>query len=163
MRISPPPPPRSLPCAPPAAIASTPTPPSAPGLRWLPEPAAWSSVSDRNVKENFRTLDGRAILHKLSLIPITEWNYKAQAPSIRHIGPMAQDFYAAFGLGEDDKHISTIDADGIALISIQALYQMSLALEQKDKELEAKVKEIDELRQRIEKLEKLVQELSAKK
>jgi hypothetical protein len=86
----------------------------------------FSCTSDRNVKENFKALDGRAILHKLSLIPITEWNYKAQAPSIRHIGPMAQDFYAAFGLGEDDKHISTIDADGIALISIQALYQMSL-------------------------------------
>jgi hypothetical protein len=125
------------------------------GVTLAPGASAWSSVSDRALKENFKALDGRAILHKLSLIPITEWNYKAQAPSIRHIGPMAQDFYAAFGLGEDDKHISTIDADGIALISIQALYQMSL-------ELEAKVKEIDELRQRIEKLEKLVQELSAK-
>jgi hypothetical protein len=124
--------------------------------------SAWSSVSDRALKEHFQALDGRAVLHQLSLIPITEWNYKAQAAQIRHIGPMAQDFYAAFGLGESDKTISTIDADGIALISIQALYELSVALEQKDKELETKIKEIDALRARIEKLEKLVEALSKK-
>jgi hypothetical protein len=127
----------------------------------------FSCTSDRNVKENFRALDGRAILHKLSLIPITEWNYKGQDPTIRHIGPMAQDFYAAFGLGESDTTISTVDADGIALISIQALYQMSL---EKDKQIEQLTQEIEELRasnaalqERLEALEKLVKELMPKK
>jgi hypothetical protein len=127
----------------------------------------FSCTSDRNVKENFRALDGRAILHKLSLIPITEWNYKGQGPTIRHIGPMAQDFYAAFGLGESDTTISTVDADGIALISIQALYQMSL---EKDKQIEQLTQEIEELRasnaalqERLEALEKLVKELMPKK
>jgi type II secretory pathway component PulM len=83
---------------------------------------------------------------------------------------MAQDFYATFGLGESDRTISTVDADGIALISIQALYQLSL---EKDKQIEQLTKELEELRQkaaqveelqrRIEQLERLVQELSAKK
>jgi hypothetical protein len=115
--------------------------------------SAWASVSDRALKENFRTLDGRAILHQLSLIPITAWNYKAQDAAIRHIGPMAQDFYGAFGLGTDDTTISTIDLDGVALAAIQGLYQLSL---EKDKQIE-------ELEQRIEKLEKLVEEMMQKK
>jgi hypothetical protein len=54
-------------------------------------------------------------------MPIREWNYKAQDAAIRHVGPTAQDFHAAFGLGEDPKRISTIDADGVALRAIQAL------------------------------------------
>jgi hypothetical protein len=88
-----------------------------------------------------------------------ELQYKTQEAAIRHLGPMAQDFYAAFGLGEDDKHINTIDADGIALISIQALYELSL---EKDKQIAAQSQEIDALKQRIEKLEKLVQALNKK-
>ncbi|HKO95700.1 MAG TPA: tail fiber domain-containing protein [Pyrinomonadaceae bacterium] len=119
------------------------------GAQIFPGATAWSLMSDRNVKENFQPIEGRLILQKLSLIPITEWNLKSQDPSIRHIGPMAQDFYAAFGLGESDRHISTIDADGITLVSIQALYQMNL---EKDKKIE-------ELQQRIEKLEKLMARL----
>ncbi len=134
---------------------------------------SWSSISDRALKENFRILDGREVLHRLSLIPITEWNYKAQDTSIRHIGPMAQDFYAAFGLGESNRHISTIDADGIALLSIQALYELSLEkekkIEQLTKEIEMlraadakKSQEITELKARLEALEKIVLELMKK-
>jgi len=52
------------------------------------------------------------------------WNYKAQDPSIRHIGPMAQDFYGAFSYGEDNKYINTLDADGVALAAIQGLYEV---------------------------------------
>lgn len=116
------------------------------GVQVAPGGNAWSALSDRNVKENFVPVNGRLILQKLSFIPITEWNLKSQDSSVRHIGPMAQDFYASFRLGESDRHISTSDADGITLISIQALYQMSLEKDQK----------IEELQQRIEKLEKLV-------
>lgn len=78
-------------------------------------------MSDRNVKSEFRAVDSDELLSKLATIPMTTWRYNAQDPSIRHIGPMAQDFYAAFGVGEDDKHITTIDADGVALAAIQAL------------------------------------------
>jgi len=86
---------------------------------------AWSSVSDRALKENVTPVDGQEVLARLADVPIAAWNYKSQDPSVRHIGPMAQDFSAAFGVGEDDKHISTVDADGVALAAIQGLYQLA--------------------------------------
>lgn len=94
--------------------------------------SAWSSVSDANMKEHFRDLDGDGILAKLAAMPIREWNYKAQDAAIRHVGPTAQDFAAAFGLGEDPLRISTIDADGIALRAIQALEARTTRLSAND-------------------------------
>jgi Chaperone of endosialidase len=91
------------------------------GVELKPGASAWSSVSDVNRKENFTDLDGEDVLTKLATMPIRVWNYKAQDAAIRHVGPTAQDFAAAFGLGEDPLRISTIDADGIALRAIQAL------------------------------------------
>ncbi|HZY42592.1 MAG TPA: tail fiber domain-containing protein, partial [Anaerolineae bacterium] len=85
---------------------------------------AWSPLSDRNSKANFSSIDAREIVEKLAQIPISTWNYKTQDAAIRHIGPMAQDFAAAFNVGEDDKHITTIDADGVSLAAIQGLYQI---------------------------------------
>jgi trimeric autotransporter adhesin len=85
---------------------------------------SWSSVSDRSLKENLQPVDGRAILARLTRLPITTWNYLAQDASIRHMGPMAQDFYAAFGLGEDDVSIATLDLDGVALAAIQGLAEI---------------------------------------
>jgi hypothetical protein len=82
---------------------------------------AWTTLSDRRMKTNFRALDGEQVLAKLARIPILEWNYISQDASIRHVGPMAQDFRAAFGLGADDRHINTLDPDGISLKAIQAL------------------------------------------
>ena len=80
------------------------------------------SSSDRNVKENFRPLDGRAVLAKVAALPLSEWNYKRDAADLRHLGPMAQDFHAAFGLnGDDDTHISVVDEGGVALAAIQGL------------------------------------------
>jgi hypothetical protein len=100
---------------------------------------AWSALSDRNSKANFVAVDTRAVVEKLAQMPISTWNYKTQAESIRHIGPMAQDFAAAFGVGEDDKHISTIDADGVSLAAIQGLYQMVQEKDQRIVQLENKV------------------------
>jgi uncharacterized coiled-coil protein SlyX len=82
----------------------------------------WASVSDRNAKENFVSVDGGQVLEKIAAIPISTWNYKSEDRSIRHMGPMAQDLHAAFGLGDSDKSIATIDADGVALAAIQGLY-----------------------------------------
>ena len=97
------------------------------------------NASDRNVKENFAPVDGRDILERLSTIPIEAWNYKNQDPSVRHIGPMAQDFYAAFGVGADDKYIATVDADGVALAAIQRLYQIVQEKDVQIAELEARL------------------------
>ena len=84
---------------------------------------SWASLSDRNVKANLMAVDAHAILERLASLPIATWNYKSQSDSVRHMGPMAQDFREAFGLGEDEKHISTVDSEGVALAAIQALYQ----------------------------------------
>jgi hypothetical protein len=103
---------------------------------------SWSSVSDRNAKQNFAPVDGQILLARLIEVPVLTWNYKAQDPSIRHLGPMAQDFRAAFGLGEDDKHIATVDADGVALAAIQELYKAS---QEKDRLIKAQGEKIDQL------------------
>ena len=78
---------------------------------------SWSSLSDRNTKENFAPVDAKGVLERVAKMPITTWNYKAQEKTTRHIGPMAQDFHAAFGVGEDERHITAVDEDGVALRS----------------------------------------------
>jgi len=110
-------------------------------------------------KEDPRPVDGQDILRRLVRVPIFQWGVKGREPAISHIGPTAQEFYAAFGLGEGDKPISAMDLDGVALASVQALYRMSLELEKKTAELEAKAKTIEELTQRIEALERQVKDL----
>ncbi len=77
--------------------------------------------SDVNSKENFTSIDGEQLLARLRQLPISTWNYKQDATQARHLGPMAQDFYAAFRLGSDDRHISPLDAASVALAAIQEL------------------------------------------
>lgn len=72
--------------------------------------------------------------------------YKTQSPSIRHIGPMAQDFYAVFGVGNDDKYINSVDADGVALVAIQGLYQM---IQDKDAQIRAQQQHIETMEAEI--------------
>jgi hypothetical protein len=103
---------------------------------------AWAALSDRNSKANFAPVDTRALVKKLAQIPISTWNYKTQDTRIRHIGPMAQDFAAAFVVGEDDKHISTIDADGVSLAAIQGLYQIVQDKDQRISQLENEVAQL---------------------
>jgi hypothetical protein len=85
----------------------------------------WSCTSDRDMKENFKTVDSIEVLERLSEIPIQRWNAKGTSSEVDHMGPMAQDFYAAFGLGEDERSIGTMDVDGVALAAIQGLYAIS--------------------------------------
>ncbi len=91
------------------------------GLRLAPSGSQWLGVSDVNTKENFRDISGEDVLDKIARMPVREWSYKAQDASIRHMGPTAQDFHAAFGLGEDPLRIGTLDADGVALAGVKAL------------------------------------------
>ena len=114
---------------------------------------SWSTLSDRNAKENFAELNCRTILERLAAIPVETWNYKTQDPSIRHIGVMAQDFATAFNVGEDNRHINTGDADGVALAAIKGLYEL---VREKDADLAKKNKEIEDLNQRLAALEKVV-------
>jgi hypothetical protein len=103
---------------------------------------SWQSLSDRNSKANFEAVNERELLRQLSAIPVQTWNYKAQDPSIRHIGPTAQDFKAAFKVGEDDTHITAIDSEGVALAAIQGLYTM---VREKDQQLHALQSRMDDL------------------
>jgi hypothetical protein len=116
---------------------------------------AWASVSDVNRKENFRVIDGEAVLEKIAAMPVMEWNYRSQDAAIRHLGPTAQDFRAAFGLGESELTISTIDADGVNMLATKALTLRSRAHAEALSALQA---ENRELKQRIERLEKLLLE-----
>lgn len=108
------------------------------------------SSSDRNAKRDFQPVDPLAVLDKVVALPLSEWTYQADEEASRHLGPMAQDFKAAFGLGSGDKHIATVDAGGVALAAIQGLNQK---LEQR---LEQKETELAELKARLERLEQLL-------
>ena len=117
---------------------------------------SWSSMSDRNVKENLQAVDPRQVLEKVSRLSVTEWNLTTQPASVRHLGPMAQDFKAAFGLGEDDRHISGSDADGVALAAIQGLNQKL------EETVKLKETEIRQLKERLAALEQAVSTLVKK-
>ena len=84
--------------------------------------SGWSNYCDRNLKENFETVDGELLLSKIKELPITKWNYKSGDPSIKYIGPVAQDFYKAFQLGGTDSlGINSICIDGVSLAGVKAL------------------------------------------
>lgn len=98
---------------------------------------SWSVISDRAVKKNIKPIDSRAILEKLSTVPVLQWNYRWETNhTTPHIGPMAQDFKAAFYPGRDDHTISTLEFDGVALAAIQGLnHKLEDELAEKDHRL----------------------------
>ncbi len=112
----------------------------------------WVNASDKNSKENFEQVNGEEILEKISDLEITKWNYKGDDDA-QHIGPTAQDFKKTFGVGADDKSISTIDPSGIALAAIKELYSQ---LKQRDEEIaklrKANANQIEELKKELSKL-----------
>ncbi len=117
------------------------------GVQLPPFGTAWAVLSDRNRKENFEAIDTAEVLKKVRELPLTAWNYRQDPTRRRYIGPVAQDFHAAFGLG-DDRTISTLDADGVALAAIQALAKDNAEFRVTNAEL-------------TERLEKLERELQA--
>jgi hypothetical protein len=126
------------------------------GVELHPGSGSWSNVSDVNVKENFDDIDGEQILGKLAHMPVRTWNYKSQPTTIRHAGPTAQDFKAAFGLGESDRQISAVDADGVALAAAKALEARTRALMEEN---EALANENDRLRDRLAQLERAIAQM----
>lgn len=100
------------------------------GVFLAPGAGTWSTVSDRDAKEDIEPVDGRAVLARLAEVPISTWSYRDQA-DVRHMGPMAQDFYAAFALGLGERTLDTVDPDGVALAAIQGLN--SIVAEQRER------------------------------
>ena len=113
------------------------------GVVLTPNANAWAAISDERLKENLLPVDGESFLRKIALMPLTTWNYKTQDPkTLRHYGPMAQDFFAAFGKDEMgtigcDTLINQQDLLGVNLIAVQALEKRTTNLQaQLDKAME---------------------------
>ncbi len=114
------------------------------GVRLVAGGVQWTSLSDVNTKHHFRDLDGEDVLTKFAAMPVREWSYKAQDAAIRHIGPTAQDFHAAFGLGEEPLRIGTLDADGVALAGVKAVEARTRVLRDEQEALRRRVAALEE-------------------
>jgi hypothetical protein len=116
------------------------------GARLAPGAGAWAAYSDRAGKDNFEDVDPIDVAAKLASLRIGTWNWKAQPAAVRHMGPTAQDFRATFGLGDDDRTITTVDTDGVALAAIQGVYRL---VQRKDAEIAALRGELAALRDAV--------------
>jgi trimeric autotransporter adhesin len=90
---------------------------------FLTNGGTWTNASSEAAKESFIPVDSRQVLDRVAELPIATWSYRVEDSSVRHMGPVSEDFRQAFGLGADDKSIATVDADGVALAAIQGLNQ----------------------------------------
>jgi trimeric autotransporter adhesin len=94
-----------------------------------------------------------AVLDCVAKLLIQQWRFKAEPEEVKHVGPMAQDFRAAFGLGEIPTAIATVDADGVALAAIQGLNQK---LVERDAQMQALKRQNESLEKRLKALELLI-------
>ena len=98
----------------------------------------FTAVSDKTKKENFQPVDGEAVLGKIRGFELSSWNFIGHDPKeFRHYGPMAQDFFAAFGqdgVGQigSETTINSGDLAGILMIAVQALEKRTAELKQKE-------------------------------
>ena len=111
-----------------------------------------SQNSDRDRKQNLTPVNPAEVLARVLDLPISRWEYR-EDPETPHLGPMAQDFHAAFGLGADERHITTLDADGVALAAIQGLHRL---VAEKDERLRRVEEENRALTRRLDALERLL-------
>jgi endosialidase-like protein len=99
--------------------------------------------SDRNLKDAFGEVDPQRVLSILSAVPVTTWEYRDDATRARHMGPMAQDFHAAFGLGNSNVRIDAVDANGVLLVAVQALRENIEDLRAENALLRARVQALE--------------------
>ncbi|HEV8579577.1 MAG TPA: tail fiber domain-containing protein [Thermoanaerobaculia bacterium] len=102
---------------------------------------AFIPSSSRELKENFSPVNGREILAKLAAMPLTEWSFRTE-PAKRHIGPVAEDFQATFGLGQEGQGLNLTDVNGVTIAALQGLHA-----------------QVEEQRQTIEKQQALIRQL----
>lgn len=127
---------------------------------YLSTSGIWTNTSDVNRKHLFERVSGEDVLTRLRSMPVSSWSYRTDSDNIRHLGPTAQDFRAAFGLGNDDVTIGTVDADGVALAAAQALDARTLQQAEQITAQAARIHALEqanaELTARLERLEQLV-------
>ena len=106
------------------------------GVRLLPGSNAWSIASDKALKEDFQDIDKQKVLANVQQLTIQNWKLKGEEGNVRHVGPVAQDFHTAFGVGRDERFIHTGDAVGVSLVAIQALAERVDTLQRQNAELQ---------------------------
>ncbi|MBU2971727.1 tail fiber domain-containing protein [Pseudoalteromonas sp. C2R02] len=107
------------------------------------------SSSSRTVKENITAVNPQKILNTLSKLTLAKWNYINDEDKVKHIGPIAEEFYSLFNLGKDEKHIASLDTAGVALAAIQALNN---SLTEKDSEIEELTVKLSNIEKKLNKL-----------
>jgi len=107
----------------------------------------------RNLKINLDAVDAREILDKVAALPMTTWKYRGQERMVRHLGPISENFKAAFQLGETDSDIALVDESGVALAAIQGLNEKVELQAAQLKERDARIKLLEK---RLDNLEKLM-------
>ncbi len=106
----------------------------------------FNCTSSRATKENFLVADGGDVLSRLRKIPVSTWNYITEGSQVRHIGPMAEDFYQQFKLGTGNTSIGVQDLAGVSLAAVKELDARTVELQQKTAEVERLRAEVEALR-----------------
>ena len=105
-------------------------------------------ASDRNVKKEVEAANVGEVLARLRELPISTWTYVTEPSGVRHLGPMAQDFRASFGLGNDDRSYQAVDGHGVAMAAIQALDRLVQEQQRRIDALDRKNEELGRLLRR---------------
>ncbi|HEY0151891.1 MAG TPA: tail fiber domain-containing protein [Longimicrobium sp.] len=112
----------------------------------------FSCSSSRLLKERFEGVDSNDILSRIRGVPVNRWSYTAEGTQVRHIGPFAEDFHAAFGVGVDNRSIGLLDIAGVNFAGVKALDERTTrqaaeieALRARNAELEARLARLEAL------------------
>lgn len=118
-----------------------------------------TELSNVHAKQDFAPVDGQQVLLRLRGVPILTWRYRTDDSGVRHMGPTAQDFFAAYGLGQDEQHIAPLDANGVTLAAVQELDRMVQA---RDAQITTLEHQNADLSARLARLEQIVANLDSK-
>jgi hypothetical protein len=127
---------------------------------YLGTDGVWHDVSDVNRKHLFADVSGEDVLTRLRDLRIRTWSYRVDSDDVRHLGPTAQDFHRAFGLGRDPTTIAGVDEGGVALAASQALdrrtLQQQAVIDRQQRTITEQGRQIAELEARLQRLEALL-------
>ena len=121
---------------------------------------AFVCSSSRTLKDRFGAVDGEELLGRIRGVPVSTWSYIGEQRGVRHLGPFAEDFRAAFGLGVDDRSIGLLDIDGVNFAAVKALEARTAELRAKAAQVDRLNAEVAALRERMAELEALVRGMS---
>jgi hypothetical protein len=114
--------------------------------------------SSRVLKDDFQDVDARDILARLTAVPVSEWRYRSDPAASRHIGPVAEDFRSAFGLGVEGAGLNVGDVAGVTIAAVQGLWT---ELQEQKEAAKDQEKTLADLQQILEKQQLLIEELRA--